>query len=46
MIIFDWNPLEFFTRPFAAVLIGAGIATLVWTLTRRRRIIGPLAEAT
>lgn len=46
MIFFDWNPLEFFTRPFAAVFIGAGIATLVWTLGRRRRISDPLAEVT
>jgi putative tricarboxylic transport membrane protein len=46
MIVFDWNPLEFFTRPFAAVLIGAGLATIVWTLARRRRVSDPLAEAT
>jgi putative tricarboxylic transport membrane protein len=44
MILFDWNPLEFFVRPFAAVFISAGIATLVWSLVRRplQRVEGAL----
>jgi putative tricarboxylic transport membrane protein len=44
MILFDWNPLEFFVRPFAAVFVSAGIATLVWSLVRRplQRVEGAL----
>jgi putative tricarboxylic transport membrane protein len=46
MIVFDWNPLRVFTHPFAGVLVGAALSTLIWALVRRQRPSDPLIEAT
>lgn len=35
MVILDYNPLNFFTKPISAVLIGAGLATVVYNIFKR-----------
>jgi putative tricarboxylic transport membrane protein len=45
MILFDWNPLQVFTRPFAGVLVAAGIVMLCWALLHPRRQEASLARA-
>jgi len=44
MILFDWNPLEFFARPFAAVFIVSAVVMLIWSCVRRplQRVPGVL----
>jgi len=45
MIVFDWNPLQIFTRPFAGTLVAAALATLCWALLRPRSRADSLVRA-
>jgi hypothetical protein len=45
MILFDWNPLQIFTHPFAGALVAASLATLLWATVRPRRPTSALIEA-
>jgi putative tricarboxylic transport membrane protein len=45
MILFDWNPLQIFTHPFAGALVAAALATLLWATVRPRRPTSALIEA-
>ena len=46
MIVFDWNPLQIFTRPFAGSLVAAALVTLSWALLRPRSRTDALANVT